>query len=96
MKSLLLVSAVFCACGAFAAGGFWKAMNAIQKTVDRIMRETKDGSIVLMHEIYSNSYDAFCLAIDRLSKEGYVFVTVSELIGDELRPGHRYSSWYQR
>ena len=34
MKSLLLVSAVFCACGAFAAGGFWKAMNAIQKTVD--------------------------------------------------------------
>ena len=72
-----------------------RAQN-IQKTVDRIMRETKDGSIVLMHEIYSNSYDAFCLAIDRLSKEGYVFVTVSELIGDELRPGHRYSSWYQR
>ena len=34
MKRLLLVSAVFCACGAFAAGGFWKAMNAIQKTVD--------------------------------------------------------------
>lgn len=68
----------------------------IQKTVDKIMRETKDGSIVLMHEIYYNSYDAFCLAIDRLSKEGYVFVTVSELIGDELRPGHRYTSWYIR
>ena len=72
-----------------------RAQN-IQKTVDKIMKETQDGSIVLMHEIYNNSYDAFCQAIDRLSKEGYVFVTVSELIGDELRPGHRYSSWYYR
>ena len=34
MKRLLLVLALFCACGAFAAGGFWKAVNVIQKTVD--------------------------------------------------------------
>ncbi|MBO4280758.1 MAG: polysaccharide deacetylase family protein [Lachnospiraceae bacterium] len=68
----------------------------VQRIVDVIMQYTRDGSIVLMHEIYNNSYDAFCIAIDRLSKEGYVFVTVSELIGDELRPGHKYVSWYQR
>ena len=70
--------------------------NNVQKIVDTIMRQTQDGSIVLMHEIYNNSYDAFCIAIDQLSKEGYIFVTVQELIGDELRPGHRYSSWYYR
>lgn len=70
--------------------------NNIQKIVDTIMRQTQDGSIVLMHEIYNNSYDAFCIAIDQLAKEGYVFVTVEELIGNELMPGHRYSSWYYR
>lgn len=68
----------------------------VRAIVDNIMRETRDGSIILMHEIYNNSYDAFCLAIDQLSKEGYIFVTVSELIGDELRAGHKYSSWYKR
>ncbi|MBO4325527.1 MAG: polysaccharide deacetylase family protein [Lachnospiraceae bacterium] len=70
--------------------------NNVQKIVDTIMRQTQDGSIVLMHEIYNNSYDAFCIAIDKLAKEGYVFVTVQELIGDELRAGHKYSSWYKR
>ena len=68
----------------------------IQKIVDNIRKNTRDGSIVLMHEIYYNSYDAFCIAIDQLAKDGYIFVTVSELIGDELRPGHKYSYWYQR
>ena len=68
----------------------------VQRIVDNIMRNTKDGSIVLMHEIYSNSYDAFCIAIDKLAKEGYIFVSVPELIGDELLPGHKYTSWYYR
>lgn len=68
----------------------------VRKIADTIKRKAQDGSIILMHEIYNNSYDAFCIAIDELAKEGYVFVTVSELVGDELRPGHKYSSWYKR
>lgn len=68
----------------------------VRKIVDNIRREVKDGSIILMHEIYNNSYDAFCLIIDELSKEGYVFVTVSELIGDELSAGHKYTFWPYR
>lgn len=68
----------------------------VRTIYNNIMRNARDGSIILMHEIYNNSYDAFCLAIDELSKEGYVFVTVSELIGDELRPGHKYSKWEKR
>ncbi|MCR5531862.1 MAG: polysaccharide deacetylase family protein [Lachnospiraceae bacterium] len=68
----------------------------VQRIVDNIMRNTRDGSIVLMHEIYNNSYDAFCIAIDQLAKEGYIFVSVPELIGDELLPGHKYTSWYYR
>ena len=68
----------------------------VQRIVDNIMRNTRDGSIVLMHEIYNNSYDAFCIAIDQLAKEGYIFVSIPELIGDELLPGHKYTSWYYR
>ena len=68
----------------------------VRKIADNIRANVSDGSIILMHEIYNNSYDAFCIAVDELSKEGYIFVTVSELIGDELRAGHKYSYWPYR
>ena len=45
----------------------------------------KDGSIVLMHDIYKTTVDAAKEMILRLKKEGYTFVTVSELI--EARRG---------
>ena len=40
----------------------------------------KNGSVVLMHDIYSTSVDAAIQMVDRLLKEGYTFVTVPELI----------------
>ncbi len=42
----------------------------------------KDGSIVLMHDIYSTTVDATVQMVDRLIAEGYTFVTVPELIHD--------------
>lgn len=52
------------------------------KTIyNNIMRATDENDIILMHEIYYNSYEAFSKAIDKLYKEGYRFVTVSELLG---------------
>ena len=45
----------------------------------------KDGSIVLMHDIYKTTVEAAKEMILRLKAEGYVFVTVSELI--EARRG---------
>ena len=45
----------------------------------------KDGSIVLMHDIYKTTVEAAKEMILRLKEEGYVFVTVSELI--EARRG---------
>ena len=59
------------------------AEQNIQTIVDNILSQVEDGDIVLMHEIYQNSYEAACIVIDRLSAEGYEFVTVSELIGEE-------------
>ena len=45
----------------------------------------KDGSIVLMHDIYKTTVEAAKEMILRLKEEGYVFVTTSELI--EARRG---------
>ena len=55
------------------------------------MEDVKPGSIILMHEIYENSYLAFCEIIERLADQGYEFVTVSELLQNpEL--GYKYYS----
>ena len=40
----------------------------------------KNGSVVLLHDIYETSVDAAIQMVDRLKKEGYTFVTVPEMI----------------
>lgn len=40
----------------------------------------KNGSVVLMHDIYSTTVDAAVQMVDRLIKEEYTFVTVPEMI----------------
>ncbi len=62
----------------------------IQKIVDNVMKSVGDGDIILMHEIYDNSYEAFCIIIDKLAAQGYEFVTVSELLNDPTS-GYKYS-----
>ena len=62
----------------------------IQTTIANVKAQVKNGSIILMHEIYDNSYEAFCRIIDWLYDEGYEVVTVSELLGDKCVPGVRY------
>ncbi|MDO4317333.1 MAG: polysaccharide deacetylase family protein [Lachnospiraceae bacterium] len=62
----------------------------VQKIVDNVLKNVGDGDIILMHEIYENSYEAFCILAKKLSEQGYEFVTVSELLGDPV-PGTKYS-----
>ena len=64
----------------YASRGSDKNQN-IKRIYNNIIRDTDANDIVLMHEIYYNSYDAFSLAIDKLYNEGYRFVTVSQLLG---------------
>ena len=40
----------------------------------------RDGAIVLMHDIYSTSVEAAIQIMDRLQAQGYVLVTVPELL----------------
>ena len=57
----------------------------------------KDGSIVLMHDVYRASVDAAKEMVLRLEKEGYTFVTVPELLSvrkDGMQAGVSYNNGY--
>lgn len=74
----------------------WKTRNA-GKTVNAVMGKVRDGDIVLMHELYSQSGAAAVEIIPRLTEAGYQLVTVSELAQYRggLAAGKIYSSFYR-
>ncbi len=47
---------------------------------NRILTGTKNGSIILLHDLHKTSVDAVPSTIDALLRKGYKFVTVSQLI----------------
>ncbi len=47
---------------------------------NRILRETRPGSIVLSHDIHPGTIEAMPATLDQLAAKGFKFVTVSELI----------------
>ncbi len=70
----------------------WKTKNK-KKTVQRATKHIHDGDIILMHDIHSWSVKAVKEIIPTMQKQGYVFVTVSELAkikGVKLKPGKAY------
>lgn len=56
----------------------WQTKNAA-KTVQKVVSQVRDGDIVLMHELYSQSGAAAVEIIPRLTQAGYQLVTVSEM-----------------
>ncbi len=68
----------------------------IETIVNNIMDNAKDGSIVLMHDLYTNSVEAFKIASLRLKEQGYEFVTVAEIadLDGDTTIGKRYYSEY--
>lgn len=62
----------------------------IDAIVNMVMTTVGDGKIILMHEIYENSYQALCIILERLYQEGYKVLTVSELLGSNLKTGEKY------
>lgn len=59
----------------------WKLKNT-RKIVHMVKKNVDDGSIILMHDIFPTSVEAALQLVDELQKEGYVFVTVDELLID--------------
>jgi hypothetical protein len=72
----------------------WKDRNATT-VKNRIVSNAKDGSIILVHDLYSTSVQGAIAAIDELQSEGYTFVTVKELFrrkGITLQNGVVYTN----
>lgn len=56
----------------------WKYHNS-KKIAKRVLSKVEDGDIILMHDVYSSTANALKILIPELQKNGYIFVTVSEL-----------------
>ena len=69
-----------------------EAAQKVNTIVNNVMSQVRDGSIILMHDIYESTYDAVVIILEKLHKEGYDVVTVSELIGSDLSAGRKYYS----
>lgn len=70
----------------------WKLRNA-DAVVQAVLSSVGDGDIVLLHDIHSTSVDAALILLERLSEQGYDFVTVTELFeqaGTPMEQNGRY------
>ena len=73
----------------------WKTRN-VQSTINNVLKNAKDGDIVLMHDIHKQSVEAAVQLIPMLIQRGYQLVTVSELAearGIAMENGASYSQF---
>lgn len=59
----------------------WKTEN-VDKIVDGVVKDIEENDIILLHDCYESSVEAALQIIDRLTEQGYEFVTVDELLAD--------------
>lgn len=59
----------------------WKTQSS-KKVVRNIIKHVEPGDVILLHDVYPTSVEAALEVIDTLSKQGYTFVTVDELLID--------------
>ena len=59
----------------------WKLRNT-NRVVKRVLKDVENGDIILMHDIFPTSVEAALEIVDTLTKRGYTFVTVDELLID--------------
>ena len=52
----------------------------VDKIVNHVVSNVRDGDIILLHDIYSTSVAAAIRIVDELLARGYVFVTVDEIL----------------
>lgn len=74
----------------------WKTRSK-SATVNSVMNNVRDGSIVLMHDIHKPTKEAALELIPKLKKKGYQLVTISDLAkyrGYTMKNGTVYYSFY--
>ncbi len=74
----------------------WDTKDA-DNTFDVATTTSKEGSIILMHDLYEATAEAVKMIVPELKKQGYKMVTISELAeayGYTLEPGGLYFDFY--
>lgn len=56
----------------------WRSRNT-ETIVNKVLKQVKDGDIILMHDLYASTAEAAIILIPKLKDMGYQLVTVSEL-----------------
>ena len=59
----------------------WRKEHTSQMMVADIMKNTRDGAIILMHDRHDKTIETTEQVVDQLRAKGFQFVTVSELLG---------------
>lgn len=76
----------------------WKTRKA-SSVVASVKSSTRDGSIILMHDLYQSTADATKVIVPWLKDNGYQMVTVTELLqirGYDMKPGEVYYNGYKK
>lgn len=76
----------------------WQSRNA-DAVYQSIVKNSRDGSIILMHDLYPSTITGALRGIDYLQSQGYELVTVRELLrrrGISPSANHTYSSAYNK
>lgn len=61
----------------------WKHHDS-EYVANYVIQHAQRGDIILMHDIHKTSVEAVPEILDRLSGQGYVFVTVDDMLGSDL------------
>ncbi len=56
----------------------WKYKKK-NRVAEEIIEHAHDGAIILLHDIYKSSVEGALLAMEELEKQGYAFVTITEM-----------------
>lgn len=72
------------------------ATNDTSLIYRRLVSQTGDGDVILLHDMTDSSVDAALALVDELTAQGYKFLTVSQLAMlrlRQLRPGESYNAF---
>ena len=72
------------------------ATNDTDLIFSRLLAQTGDGDVILLHDMTTSSVDAALALVDELKAQGYQFLTVSQLAMlrlCQLRPGQSYEAF---
>ncbi|MGH3390519.1 MAG: polysaccharide deacetylase family protein [Actinomadura sp.] len=59
----------------------------------RVVDGAQPGRVIILHDVKPMTVAAVPGILDKLTKKGYTFVTVSEIYGGKLTPGQRYPAF---